>query len=91
MAAQAATIETLLGMKPKRSAATPLAPNDWVAVQFADRTTNPSYWRLLNLTSGAMRNVCGNDTLVRFTSSEAWCFSVNGRSLRAASEPLPHG
>jgi WD40 repeat protein len=70
----------------------PLAANDWVAVQFAnDRTADPSYWRLLNLASGEMHDICGKDSLVRFTSSEAWCFSVNGRSLRAFSEPLPHG
>jgi WD40 repeat protein len=69
-----------------------LASKDWIAVQFADaRSADPSYWRLLNLASGEMRDVCGKDTLVRFTSTEAWCFSVNGRSLKGTSEPIPHG
>ena len=68
----------------------PLAAKDWVAVQFADvRTADPGYWRLLNLASGELRNVCGTDTLVRFNSTRAVCFARDKGRLTITSEPLP--
>ena len=48
-------------------------------------------WRLLNLVSGEMRDICGKDTLVRFNSTEALCFTMDKRTLRVKSEPLPNG
>jgi len=69
-----------------------LASKDWVAVQFAnDRTADPSYWVFFNLDTGAMKHVCGKNTLVRFTSTHARCFTMKGSRLEVVSEPLPGG
>ena len=83
-------IKTFPPLKDYINDIVPLAEKNWVAAQLADgRTANPTYWLLLNLESGEMRDVCGKATLVRFTSGDARCFSLEGRSLKAASEPLP--
>ena len=37
-----------------------------------------------------MRDICRKDTLVRFNSTEALCFTMDKRTLSVKSEPLPN-
>jgi len=84
------TIKAFPPLKDYINDIVPLAAKDWVAMQFADaRTADPTYWRLLNVASGEMRNICGTDKLVRFIPPEALCFTLGKNALESSREPLP--